>query len=772
MKLAKGHIISDPALNSTFRPILFRLNSPEDYNNLKSLLAGDPGIVIYDEIDSQLKELIKSLNPSLKIGPESYPELIKIHLNGRDSDDYGVWVYYPWSKKLIHVLDEEEFVELRTNRNRYKITREEQSVLSKKKIGVVGLSVGQSIALTLAMERTCGELRLADFDTVELTNLNRIRTGVYNLGVGKTIVAAREIAEIDPFIEVKVFAEGLMQENIDSFFTAGGKIDLLVEVCDGLDIKVVSRFKARDLQIPVVMDTNDRGMVDVERFDIEHQRPILHGLAEGLDPENIKNLSNEEKIPYILRMVGAEQISTRLKASMIEIEQSINTWPQLASSVVLGGAVTTDVCRRILLGQYKSSGRYYIDVEALISDATSVGSSQAPEQYFAPKKLSDEEFLAIAKQNCPTGQVGEELTEKQIHSIVNAAGLAPSGGNSQPWKFVYYNTFLFVFHDLNASYSFLDFDSLGAYLALGAAIENIKIKSEELNLEALVDYSEANPLVAIIAFKTSKAKVYSEKLGKGIESRITNRNIAARQIIDPLEYIELRNSISAYHDARLDILDDYNLMTQLGDILATTEKLVLMHPRGHFDAFQKELRWSEEENKKKRDGLDVATLGINKGEISALKIATDAEAISFVREVIKGGNAFKKMALNAVSASSALGVLSMAECDRRSFLTGGRAVERLWIEANLRDISFQPITQFVFLLARLARGNGAELSDSYKKELYQLESRFFEILPCLENRHPIFIFRLCKAEAPRVKALRKPLNEVFNYYGKRMTEVL
>src|SRR5690606_25672346 len=120
-------------------------------------------------------------------------------LAGADPYEYGVWVYYPWSHRLVHLLDEKEFVEVRTNRNQYKITPEEQALLATKKIGVIGLSVGQSIALSLAMERLFGELRLADFDVLELSNMNRIRAGAQDLGLSKVVVAAREIAEIDPY---------------------------------------------------------------------------------------------------------------------------------------------------------------------------------------------------------------------------------------------------------------------------------------------------------------------------------------------------------------------------------------------------------------------------------------------------------------------------------------------------------------------------------------------------------------------------------------------
>lgn len=132
--------------------------------------------------------------------------------------EYGIWAYYPWNNRLIHLVDAAEFYELRTSRNQYKITREEQDKLATKKIGIVGLSVGNAIAVTMAMERICGEIRLADFDTLDLTNLNRIRCGIHQLGLNKAIVTAREIAEIDPFIEVKVFDDGLTAENIQAFF--------------------------------------------------------------------------------------------------------------------------------------------------------------------------------------------------------------------------------------------------------------------------------------------------------------------------------------------------------------------------------------------------------------------------------------------------------------------------------------------------------------------------------------------------------------------------
>lgn len=357
------HLYSSPQDKLTYTPTFYRLNTDIEKQNFIDFLAEGKVAAIHDEIIGQLQELIKSQNPSIKINTDEYEARIVKHLNGVDINEYGVWVYYPWSRTLVHLLDENEFIEVRTNRNQNKITKEEQATLQQKKIGIVGLSVGQSIALTLVMERVCGEIRLADFDTAELSNLNRIRTGLHNMGINKTIIAAREIAEIDPYVKVVLFHDGLNHQNMDTFFNENGKLDLFVEVCDGIDIKIDSRFKAKALQIPVIMDTNDRGMLDVERFDLEPGRSIFHGMIDAFEENGKIELTDNNRRQILMSIVSFDSLSDRMKQSMAEIGKTINTWPQLASSVVLGGAITTDIARRILLGQHTKSGRYYVDLD-------------------------------------------------------------------------------------------------------------------------------------------------------------------------------------------------------------------------------------------------------------------------------------------------------------------------------------------------------------------------------------------------------------------------
>lgn len=760
MKDLKLYLTGDSSSPELYKPIIFRIADAQDEQVLRELFENGQISFVQDEIYGQLQELIKSKNPSVKIKPNEYPALIATFLAGRDMGDYGVWVYYPWSKRLVHLLDEEDFIEVRTNRNQYKITRQEQHELRKKKIGIIGLSVGQSIALTMAMERIFGELRLADFDTAELSNLNRIRTGVQNLGLNKTIIVAREIAEIDPFLKVSIFSDGLTETNMDQFFTGNGKLDLLVEVCDGLDIKILSRYKARELQIPVIMDTNDKGMLDVERFDLEPNRDILHGLANGLDPQNIKDLSNEDKIPYILKMIGAETISTRLKASMLEVEQSINTWPQLASSVTLGGALTTDVSRRLLLNQFQASGRYYVDMEQLVKDEDTEVTNTIPDNYIGPPELTTEEMLGILDSFAPTGQ-SVDLPEDIINQIVQAGIMAPSGGNTQPWKFVYNKQGIFIFHDEHYSYSLLDFAHLGSYVSIGAVIENIRIKASALGFGINYTYfpvGDNRKLVAHVAFNRS-AELFYAQLEPGLNLRVTNRDLTTREVLSQDYYDKLISSIKSIDGAALQIIDDETLMSKLGRILGRAEVLRILHPRGHYDTFNQELRWTPEEITGKRDGMDVNSLGASNSELAGFRVAADRSAISFLRQQ-KGGNAFSKMINKAVAHSSALGIITMPGFSETAFLEGGQAVERIWTEANIAGVSFQPISPIVFMMAMLNH-DPEQMPEDYRFKVAELQNDFYQLLPELASRQLIFIFRLSKGGKPKVRSLRRPTHSLF-----------
>ncbi|MBL9106519.1 MAG: Rv1355c family protein [Myxococcales bacterium] len=744
-----------------WRPRMFRPADPDEAQGLVDLLRNSGEIVVYDTLGAQLRELVETRNPGAKLDRRDMARLIEAELGGVPPIQYGVWVYYPWSRRLVHMLDRAEFVELRTNRNRYKITAEEQQILMTKRIGIVGLSVGQSVALTLAMERSMGEVRLADFDTLGLSNLNRLRAGVHSLGVPKVYLTAREIAEIDPFIVVKCYPDGVAQDTIDDFLLSGGPLDLLIDECDSLDIKVWLRHHARNLKIPVLMETSDRCLVDVERYDLEPERPIFHGLVGDLHPEQLGGLSNNDKVPYVLQIIGEPTISDRARASMLEVGSSIKTWPQLASAVTMGGGIAADVARRMNLGYLRDSGRFWVDIEKLIPD---VPKPEPPRTVRTPPRpLEHETMLALAASVPPPAAPVVTLSPQQRDALVGAALLAPSGGNCQPWRWLAEGTRLHLFHDRVRSTSLADYASNGAMVAFGAASENMVLAAHAEGLEVSLDLfpaGEASDLVASFAFHERDTPEvephWRDRLSAHIGGRHTNRKVA-RHRLDPAaiqEMIEAARSVGA----ELEFLEADNELAALGRIVGAADRVRLLN-EDYNREMMAELRWTPEEAMATRDGLALDTLELSRIDRAGVEMSRSISTLRYLR-AWGGGQGIAKAGMQAIMNSGAVGLVTMPRAGQRDYFVGGRAVERMWLVAQSHGLAIQPMTIICYMFARVLRGGGEGLDPASIEEIKRLRAPYRRLFSVQDDTAEVLLFRISRAEPASARSLRRGLADM------------
>ncbi|MCE3226553.1 MAG: hypothetical protein K0S32_1104 [Bacteroidetes bacterium] len=757
---------------TSHRPLLFRLKAATDRAAMESVISDTTQV--FDEILGQVEEYVKSKNPTKVFSKADLTEAAKKHIGEIPHEEYGVWVFYPWSNRLVHTLDEEEFIEVRTNRNQYKITPEEKKILAEKKIGIIGLSVGQSIALTIAMERSCGELRLADFDILELSNLNRIRTGIHNLGIAKTVAVAREIAEMDPYFKVTCFHEGASEENIGDFITKGGKLNILVDECDGLLVKILCRQKARELGVPVVMDTADRGMLDVERFDLDPKRPILHGFIDHLDINKVKEAkTNEEKVPYLLPMLGLDTVSTRMKASMLEIEQTITTWPQLASSVVLGGGLGADVCRRILLDQFHDSGRYFVDLEEIVADKKEPIEDDHHRFILRPE-ISQEEMLSIIKKRNDKALVSQlDLDKNTVTELVKYATMAPTGANIQPWKWIWHNKHLYLFFDDRYSAGLLDCGNTTSFVGLGAATENLVLKAHELKLEVIAEKQELDKnskLISVYRFFKEKNNELMwktedhicDELVSTIPLRLTNRNIGKRVKIDEERLLKLKKIAQTIPGADMQIISDEKILDEIREVTAVMDRIRVTHKGGHKD-FLAEIRWTPEQAREMGNGVDlIGTVDLTPSELAGWRVLKDWNVVQYLNEW-KVGKALEKIQRKSIAASSAVGLLTVPHFSCNDFYTGGRAFQRIWLAANKDNISVHPASLSVLIFNNLLHGDKNLFPEEMRQEALSMRKKFEELFSIKEDKGEVILFRFFIDNPPKSRSVRYPVEQVLKF---------
>lgn len=633
------------------------------------------------------------------------------------------WVHYPWRRAVVKTLGPRAFRRLRLDRNRNLITTEEQDRLAGLRVGVVGLSSGHVIAHTLALQGVCGLLRLADFDEMELSNLNRVPASLFDLGVNKAVVAARRIAELDPYLTVEAAQDGFTTTGADQFLTG---LDVVIEECDSLDVKVLLREQARARGIPVLMATSDRGLVDVERFDAEPDRPIFHGLLGDLDTATLTGLTSPQKVPHVLRLVDAPGLTSRAAASIIEVGHGLSTWPQLAGDVTVGASAMAEAVRRIGLGEPLASGRVHLNVGAILD------------------RLAEPELPEVA---VGPGPQRVDPPSGVIDAMVLAARRAPSGGNVQPWHLEAGDRTVTV--SLAPEWtSTMDVSHRASAVAVGAAVFNARAAAAAMGYGTRVCHggpSATAPLTASVELTegedAERAPYYPALL-----TRATNRHYGTPAEL-PAEVGDALRRAALRERAEVHIVTGQDQLAVAADILAAADRIRYLTPRLHAEMVS-ELRWPGHDDLD--TGIDVRTLELGPGALLTLDILKRPEVMAALADW-DAGDALGADTQARVGASTALAVITVEGTALVDYARGGSAAEAVWITAEGLGLAVQPISP-PFLYAN----DDDELRDvsrTHWRALSDLRTRFHALSG--GNGTPVLALRLAYAPTPSVTSRRR-----------------
>lgn len=265
--------------------------------------------------------------------------------------------------------DSEHFWQLRTARNRYLLTPDDQRRWSEALIGITGLSVGAA-ALSVCALTGARRFHLAERDVLGPTNLNRLHASVCDLGEAKLTLAQRRTLELDPYTDIRAFPEGYSPAGAAELLGAAGaqRLTVLIEEMDDLAMKVDIRRRASELGIPVVMvtDHGDNVLLDVERYDLEPGYPLFHGAAGDIAGLGTRELADPSRRRELVTAIVGTQVTPQTRYSLCQVGDTLPSWPQLGTAVTLAGAIAALAARLIACRQPLASGRYRIDADRVL----------------------------------------------------------------------------------------------------------------------------------------------------------------------------------------------------------------------------------------------------------------------------------------------------------------------------------------------------------------------------------------------------------------------
>jgi nitroreductase len=347
-----------------------------------------------------------------------------------------------------------------------------------------------------------------------------------------------------------------------------------------------------------------------------------------------------------------------------------------------------------------------------------------------------------------------QLKDAEIEELIRLGGLAPSGGNTQPWQVSAHSDHLLLSLAPDRVGSFLDLGFRGSVFSVGSFIENVCLASTAMGLSHQVQVHEFRNLpdpVATIRYH-GRTKPEQSPLFDQIGQRHTNRHLHRGPALPQASIDALRDSMRRWPETQLGALSELADKKRVAAILGKGNALLLRHPTT-FGQMMTELRWSRAEADRTRDGVAISTLELPQSAVVLLHVLRRFPAL---RMLLPQG-ALEKMPEPAVLGSSHVCALSVrGELSTEALVNAGRALQRLWLTAASMRLSVQPLATLPFLVLR-ARQGGEGLADSETRQLLSLGADLGAAYSLQQDEFPLFIFRLASpAAAATDRALRLP----------------
>ena len=152
--------------------------------------------------------------------------------------------------------------------------------LTKAHVTIAGAGgLGSNIAIALTRIGV-GHLTLIDFDSIELSNLNRQQFKLSQVGMPKVVALKQDLQEFNPFIEIKTKQVEVTHDNVKELFADA---DIITEAFDNPAAKAMLLDAASEFypDKPIVMGTGMAGIHSSNTITTKHPRPNLYIAGDG-----------------------------------------------------------------------------------------------------------------------------------------------------------------------------------------------------------------------------------------------------------------------------------------------------------------------------------------------------------------------------------------------------------------------------------------------------------------------------------------------------------
>ncbi len=345
-------------------------------------------------------------------------------------------------------------------------------------------------------------------------------------------------------------------------------------------------------------------------------------------------------------------------------------------------------------------------------------------------------------------------------SILDLARWAPSGDNTQPWRFEIVSDSHIAIHGFDTrEYVLYDFEGHASHMAHGALLETLRLAATRFGLQSAWTLRPNCPDSAPIYDVTlTPAEIPEDPLVCHIKTRCVQRRPMRAAPLRPEQKKALVSAVG--NDYSLFFFESFAEKLTVARLLWQNARLRLTCPEAypvHLAAIEWNARYSADRIPDQAIGVDPATARLMRWVMKSWK------RVEYFNRYL-GGTIIPRIQLDFIPAlACAAHILLRPERALSGILdhvAAGMALQRLWLTADSHGLHLQPEMTPVILRWYVQAGRQISLAPEINDGAIRLAGQFQRLSASRPNDGYAFFCRIGQSRAPRSRSLRKDLRDL------------
>ncbi|MBB5017345.1 hypothetical protein HNQ59_000609 [Chitinivorax tropicus] len=632
------------------------------------------------------------------------------------------------------------------------VTQSEQALLRSKRVAIAGMGGVGGVHLLTMSRLGIGAFNLSDFDRFDVANFNRQAGAMMStLGKPKVEVLRDMACDINPQLDIRLFPEGIDDHNLDSFLEG---VDLYI---DSLDFFA---FEARKKMFKACAA---KGIPAITAAPLGMGTAFLAFLPGSMTFEEYFRMEGHDDFEQGLRFLmglAPARLHMRYLVDPSRIRLDLKKGPSTIMACQLCSGVAATQALKILLNRGEVvTAPYGLHFDAY---ANTLVRTYIPWGNNNPMQRLK---LAIGRK-----MLGKQLTQitkatqteqplRVIEKILDLARWAPSGDNTQVWRFEIVDDQHVVIHGADTrDHVVYDVDGRPSQISIGALIENIHIAAAHFGLG--VSYqrrghasNETEPTFDVRF--TPDTNIKPNKLYDFIQLRTVQRRPLQTRPLTAQEKQLLKQAVGDQFN--ITWLEGRSTRWEMAKLLFQNAKIRLTMPEAyhvHKAIIEWDAQFSEDRLPDQAVGLDPVGLKLMRWAMQSWS------RVKFLNTYL-AGTWLPRIQLDLIPglACGAHFVLTAQQEPKTvdDYIEAGRALQRFWLTATQLGLQLQPEMTPLIFSWYVQQDKRFSTEASLWSQAQRLRQRFITLISEQTLRQAVFVGRIGAGPVAIARSTRLPL---------------